>query len=490
MGTVVNLRPLLDRTQWESVTPLPAASAAGHFVVATPPEWPLPGAFLSQGTNTHYFYNALEDSWLELPGGTLGAHTGAATGTFHAFGPSGTASAGSSTTLTTTQTIPGDLTGYVVRLTGGTGAGQERVITSNTTGANSVLTTPTWTTTPDNTTTYVIMSGRFWIMAPTGAAVVWKYYDVATNSWSAKSTTSGPPSNFGTDGNSCTTSTVGWTGTFDTTTNLWGGAFATGTASAGGATTLTDSTKTWTVNQWANMQVRILSGTGAGQSRVVNSNTATELTVSAAWGTNPDATSVYVLEGVDDWIFVAGNNAVTLYRYAINGTAGLAANAQATGDTWITVAPGVARAGAGAAGLSLNYIAGSHDSRFTDESAIVNGRRIYSFRGGATSTLDYYDVPSNAWTSGVSYGRQAATFTTNTSWTENTNGIFWCQKEATGRFYRYNAARNLLTGVGTNVYPNSTAILGKKTFILALGDLTWLYAIRHTGTEMFRMLMI
>jgi len=242
------------------------------------------------------------------------------------------------------------------------------------------------------------------------------------------------------------------------------------------------------------MQVRIVAGTGAGQFRVINSNTSTQLTVSAAWSVTPDATSQYVIEGVDDWIFLAGNNAVTLYRYAINGTAGLSSNAQATGDTWITVSPAVARAAAAAAGLSLNYISGSTDSRFTNESAILNGRRIYSFRGGATSTLDYYDVPSNSWTSGLAYGRQAATFTTNTSWTENTNGIFWCQKEATNRFYRFNAARNRLTGVGTLQYPNGTAILGKKTFILSYVDggttLTWLYAIRHTGTEMFRMLMI
>lgn len=494
MSTVSSLRPMLDRTQWEPLIPLPATSAAGHFIIATPPSWIHPGIFLSQGTNTHYFYDALEDSWVELPGGTLGAHTGAASGCFHAFGPSGTATAGSSTTLTTNLTIPIDLTGYTVRLTGGTGAGQERVISSNTYGANCVLSVDAaWSVTPDSTSTYVIMSGRFWVFAPTGAAVVWKYYDVATNAWTAKSTT-GLSATFGTDGNACTTSTTGWIGRFDTVTNLWPSPFASGTATAGGASTLTNSGKTWTVNQWANMQVRIVAGTGAGQFRVINSNTSTQLTVSAAWSVTPDATSQYVIEGVDDWIFLAGNNAVTLYRYAINGTAGLSSNAQATGDTWITVSPAVARAAAAAAGLSLNYISGSTDSRFTNESAILNGRRIYSFRGGATSTLDYYDVPSNSWTSGLAYGRQAATFTTNTSWTENTNGIFWCQKEATNRFYRFNAARNRLTGVGTLQYPNGTAILGKKTFILSYVDggttLTWLYAIRHTGTEMFRMLMI
>lgn len=68
-----------------------------------------------------------------------------------------------------------------------------------------------------------------------------------------------------------------------------------GTATAGGATTLTNSAETWTVDQWANHVVRITSGTGSGQTRIIASNTATVLTVVAAWTVNPDATSVYTI---------------------------------------------------------------------------------------------------------------------------------------------------------------------------------------------------
>lgn len=70
--------------------------------------------------------------------------------------------------------------------------------------------------------------------------------------------------------------------------------FDTGTATSGAATTLTDSTKVWSSNCWALYTVRITSGTGAGQWRVVSANTATALTV-GTWTTNPDATSVYAL---------------------------------------------------------------------------------------------------------------------------------------------------------------------------------------------------
>lgn len=69
-----------------------------------------------------------------------------------------------------------------------------------------------------------------------------------------------------------------------------------GTATAGGATTLTDSTKTWVIDEHAGKTLRIVGGTGSGQSKTIASNTATILTVSA-WGVQPDNTSVYVIDG-------------------------------------------------------------------------------------------------------------------------------------------------------------------------------------------------
>lgn len=66
-----------------------------------------------------------------------------------------------------------------------------------------------------------------------------------------------------------------------------------GVATSGGATTLTDSTQTWKTNIFANRIVYIVDGTGIGQHRIISSNTGTVLTVTVAWGTNPDTTSVY-----------------------------------------------------------------------------------------------------------------------------------------------------------------------------------------------------
>lgn len=90
---------------------------------------------------------------------------------------------------------------------------------------------------------------------------------------------------------------AGWTvrGSSDGATRFAYNATETSTATAGGATTLTDGARSWVTNAWATGTVTIVSGTGAGQTRTISSNTGTVLTVSVAWTTNPDATSVYTL---------------------------------------------------------------------------------------------------------------------------------------------------------------------------------------------------
>jgi|10_taG_2_1085330.scaffolds.fasta_scaffold00110_36 hypothetical protein len=69
------------------------------------------------------------------------------------------------------------------------------------------------------------------------------------------------------------------------------------------STTLKDSTKSWTVNQWAGAVVKIVDGTGKGFWRAIASNTSDTLTV-AAWGVTPTAGasgSAYVILGSDVW---------------------------------------------------------------------------------------------------------------------------------------------------------------------------------------------
>lgn len=73
------------------------------------------------------------------------------------------------------------------------------------------------------------------------------------------------------------------------------------TSTSGAASTLTDSGQDWAVDGFASNVVIITAGTGKNQTRTISSNTATVLTVSVAWTTNPDGTSVYKIVDMDGW---------------------------------------------------------------------------------------------------------------------------------------------------------------------------------------------
>ena len=95
------------------------------------------------------------------------------------------------------------------------------------------------------------------------------------------------------------------------------GAVDSGTATAGSTTTLTDSSKTWTTNQYAGYTVAITSGTGLGQYRTIASNTGTALTIQGTWTTPPAAGSVYSIRTATggSGVIVSTTNTAVLTSY-------------------------------------------------------------------------------------------------------------------------------------------------------------------------------
>ena len=90
------------------VTPAPVANAAGMFVISSSLVDQL--TMYVTSTTVIYLYDPFEDSWLQVPTSGLAGTFGAGScGVHHPNGPTGTATAGSSTTLTTNLTIPGSL---------------------------------------------------------------------------------------------------------------------------------------------------------------------------------------------------------------------------------------------------------------------------------------------------------------------------------------------------------------------------------------------
>lgn len=397
-----------------------------------------------------------------------------------------------------------------------------------------------------NTHTFRISSGRFYVMsAGTTAVGSWKVFDIGTMAWQANRSITGFPASWATDGKAVSTaktanvkdngtasagstttltdSTKAWTvdayknhwvlivdGTGEgqmvkiisnTATQLTFGtlgtaldatsvyqisgskpAFASGLATAGGASTLTNGAKAWTTNQWTNYQIRIISGTGVGQTRTIASNTGTVITTSAAWSVNPDATSVYVIEGNEDFIYLAGNNAVTMYRYSISA------------NTWTTMAPTVARGAAPGLGMCMDWVSETGNADWANENDIQDGRYIYSMRGGADALIDRFDIAggtagAGAWAAVTYLGTE--TFTTGSSAFQSGRYLY-IKKNGTHRFFRFDIVGNQMEALNTNLYPDGTALLGQRMWVKNLDpveNVKWLYSLMNTGTVIHRLML-
>jgi len=477
MTTTNGNRKVLDLKRWEFVCPAPVAAGAAMFVVSSR-HYRQQQLYVTSNT-VAYLYNPNEDGFVQVPSpalaGTFGAGaTGVATswstGTTVAAA-SLTATGGTTSTIITNQTLARDLRGYSIHILSGPNAGATLTIVSNTIGANAVITVAAQGSAFSASTVYRLCTPVFYVLG-SGllAAGSFRRYDFATNTWTTLAHAT-LPATLTTD--SRLMSTPSWmdTGYLQ---------FSTGTATSATATTLVCSSKTWTASQWINSQIRIVSGTGAGQIRTITANDATSVTV-AAWTVQPDATSVFSIEGNDDFLYYMGTNAVGLYRYSI------------TANTWALLTPGAARAAAPAAGMSGHWIWGSTDSAWTNESAIINGRRLYSFRGTAGGVLDYYDIAANTWVSGVTYAPLTEVFGAGTKYALHGDKLYM-QKDATGRWFVYSFVTNELDPWGTMTYTQGAAVVGDTAFAITYRDgatqIFYVYMILNTSSVMLRQMVV
>lgn len=464
--------------RWEPVQTALSATVAGSCVAMA--NHVKQKSLYINSTTTAWLYTPDEDGFVPLASpalaGSFAAGVGAVAGAVSIGASTAlqglTATGGTTSTIITNQTLTVDLRGYSVYILSGPNAGVTLAIVSNTIGTNATITVAAQASAFTASTVYRLITPVWYVVgAGTLASGSFKKYDFATNTWTTLSNT-GLPASLGTDG--ALVSTPSWQGSAYA-------AFATGTATAGGASTLTRGTANWATNQWANYQIRITGGTGAGQIRTIASNTATVITTSSAWTTQPDATSTYSIEGNDDFIYYIGNGAVAMYRYSISG------------NTWSTLSPTAARAAAPSTGMSANWVWGVTETDWTTENSIINGRRIYSFRGGAGAVLDYYDIAANTWVSGVTYTPNAETYTTGTKYAYYGNFIY-IQKDATLRWYRLNVATGEVDGWGTINNVQSTAIVGNTAYIYLYVDgatiIPYVYFIGNTATIHERQMVI
>jgi hypothetical protein len=476
MATTNGNRKILDVKRWEFMAPAPNSTQAGAFIVSSR-HFRQQQMYIRSNTDAT-IYNPAEDGWVTIPSpalaGTFGAGASGTAGAWSTGSTVGaaslTATAGTTSTITTNQNFQRDLRGYKVHILSGPNNGLVLDIVRNTLGASSIITVATQASAFTASTVYRLLTPRYYVVgAGTLASASFRVYDYATNTWTTLSQT-GLPASLATDGKLIATPSI-----IDGDFKI----FATGTATSGTGTTLVQTGKTWTASQWINSQVRITGGTGAGQIRTITANTADTLTV-ATWTTNPDATSTYAIEGNDNFLYYIGNNAVTMYRYDI------------TANTWSTLSPGVARGAAPTTGMSGHWVHSATETDWTSESAIQNGRYIYSFRGAAGALLDRYDIAANSWAA-VTYSPAVETFTTGTKYVLH-GGILYIQKEATGRWFAFDIARSEMFPWSTMLYPQGAAVLGDTAFDAIYKDgateINYVYMLLNTSNVLLRQMVI
>jgi hypothetical protein len=475
MPTTNGNRKILDAKRWEFMAPAPTATVAGSMI-ASSRHFRQQQLYISSITAAA-IYNPSEDGWINipspaLPAGGLAAGSAAVALAFSTGNTVGavslTATAGTTSTITTNQPLARDLRGYKVHIIGGPNAGAVLDIVSNTIGASAVITVATQASAFTASTVYRLLTPVYFVSAAaTVAAGSFRKYCYATNTWTSLAVL---PATIGTDAKLVSTPSI-VDGAFKS--------FATGTATSATGTTLVQTGKTWAASQWINSQVRITGGTGAGQIRTITANTADTLTV-ATWTTTPDATSVYAIEGNDNFIYLLGNNAVTMYRYDIGA------------NTWSTLSPIAARGAAPAGGMSAHWVHTSSAADWNNESAIIAGRYIYSFDGTGTTNLRRYDIAGNTWAT-ISYAPAAESFAAGSKYALH-NDILYMQKEITGRWFAFDFVRSEMFPWGTMLYPQGAALVGDTAFDVVYKDgateIFYVYMLLNTSNILLRQMVI
>lgn len=280
-----------------------------------------------------------------------------------------------------------------------------------------------------------------------------------------------------------------------------------GMATNGSTTTVVDSTKTWTPNQWANYKMRIKAGTGRDQIVTITSNDATTLTFGTVT-TAPVAGSVYYI--LDAHGIATGTQSTTTLQdtnknWKINQWAnkkvrfmcgtGFTAEYIITSNTkdTLTFATGTAPvAGATAYTILAPQNRGSGiELLWAFGTTAEPGRWIYCARGGASQWLDRYDIWTEEWDYAFQMSPMTDTLTTGSYYAyDGGNRIYFSPGVATSaaQYVAYLDLTNMkVYGFGSVPNIQGAAVLGNRMEIVTSpAGIDYLYHMRNTGQEIYR----
>lgn len=513
MATVLNFKEIIDKPEWRPISNALNAHAAGISVCndlrTSDDRHPYMYQLVSNTIFNTYGFKA--DEWLNLVSPALAGTFGAGAGCIFvpSAGPNGTIAAGATTTtFTLTTALPAAVgtnqlanrgaggKGFKIRIIGNSAAAsgktEERFIVANTSGTTPLITVDSaFSFTPALGDRYEFVSGRVFLLGSGAlAAGIWKFYDIATNSYSGNLTTTNLPGTITTDFSAVVLDESYCPVAQGPSKGFFGNLVATGSA----ATTLTGQAAAGdagvATNEYRNFQIRIVQDTAiptaAGQRRKITSHTAGASPVYTvpAWSVTPSTTATYVIEGNND-ILLWTTVSTSTFAYA----AGYGADA-AWSTALYAVRPGAMGAGCTSAwsfGITLDA---GKNARYSN---------IFSFRGGNVATLDVFDIAAAAtgvWAAST-YGNSGPLFTTGTAgeydpWA-NSGRYLYINQNGGQRMLRFDVLDRVLEPFATIRFGQGAALVGGRIATTAFFDgatiVSFIYAQRSSNIEFFECLV-
>ena len=201
--------------------------------------------------------------------------------------------------------------------------------------------------------------------------------------------------------------------------------------------TITDTTKNWTVNQWAGKRLRLTSGAGQCQEITITSNTATVITCAGVFANAPGTDTTYTILGIP-----------------VRST-----------------------------GIEANWIFGNTDPA-------TKGKYLFVPRGGGSNIIDRYDITNEMWDFTPFFSPQTETLSTGTMWAYNGADKIYFTVNATGRVASLDVNTFKIQSAGLTPYAHGTALISNRMEITKTPDgLYFLYIFRHSGQELWRSLV-
>ena len=205
--------------------------------------------------------------------------------------------------------------------------------------SNVITVTPAWDVTPTSVSKFRLISGVICCVSTSATApfVTSQVYDIEQDYWVTRTVQQGLALAAGTASNDVSFVLLD-------EGEVPNGAYDSGMATVIGSTarTLGDTTKTWTVDQWANYEVVIVGGTGVSNKLRILGNTASVLYTDGVFLTTPDATSIYAILSLENQAIVSGFGLASMFGFntdidqatqGFNSSGGLA-NAMSVRSPW------------------------------------------------------------------------------------------------------------------------------------------------------------